>query len=189
MSGTAAAKADLVFSVYVTQGVGRSLARVHEALASAGVRISLATLKRYSTRFRWVNRTAELDAEVSSTRRGSHLGEVLAMRERHAQIARAMQAAGGNALQQLMSDPDRLQELDATAITRLLDSGLKAEREAVSDAVGRREAALQLANLITGELVEALRDANEEPDAERRLRLLAEAVDRIVSTSLKEEAA
>jgi hypothetical protein len=108
------------------------------------------------------------------------------MYERHAQLARAMQGAGGSALQKLMSSDARLADMRAPEIARLLELGLKAERHAVGESTDRREIALTTWNVVTTEMVGLFSEVNAEPDAEARARLFAHGVDRVVDRYLSE---
>jgi len=179
-------RADVAFALYHQMGAERSLKRLHEELRALGVDISLVTLKRYSKRFRWRQRVAELDAEVAQRQRERGLEHILAMYDRHAQLARAMQGAGGSALKKLMSSEARLAEMRAAEIARLLELGLKAERHALGESSDRREMALTTWNAVTTEMVKLFSEVNVEPDPEARARLFAHGVDRIVDRHLTE---
>jgi hypothetical protein len=167
-------------------GHERSLRRLHLQLRPLGVQISLPTLKRYSVQFNWQGQIADLDAETHQRQRQRHIEDFLAMYERHAQLARAMQGAGGSALQKLMSSEARLADMRAPEIARLLELGLKAERHAVGESTDRREIGLATWNAVTTEMVELFDQVNTEPDAEARARQFAHGVDRIVDRYLAE---
>ncbi len=179
-------RAQIAFSLYYQMGHERSLRRLHLQLRSLGVQISLPTLKRYSVQFNWLGQIADLDAETHQRQRQHHIEDFLAMYERHAQLARAMQGAGGSALQKLMSSDARLAEMRAPEIARLLELGLKAERHAVGESTDRREIALTTWNVVTTEMVGLFSEVNAEPDPEARARLFAHGVDRVVDRYLSE---
>jgi len=106
------------------------------------------------------------------------------MLERHAQVARAVQGAGGSALQKLMSSDRRLAEMRPTEIARLLDLGLRAERAASGETADRRDIAVSIWNVLTSEIVQLFKEINEDPDPDARARRFARAVDRIVDEHL-----
>jgi hypothetical protein len=172
------------FLLYYQLGPERSLRRLHQQLQALGVRISLATLKRYSRRFSWQQQVASLDAEAEQRRRERSLQQVATMLERHAQVARAVQGAGGSALQKLMSSDRRLAEMRPSEIARLLDLGLRAERTAFAETADRHEIAVAIWNVVISDIVRLFKKVNEEPDPGVRARLFARGVDRIVDEHL-----
>jgi len=179
-------RAEVAFALYHQMGPERSLKRLHQQLRALGVHMSLVTLKRYSTRFRWQGRVAELDAEAAQRQRERGIEHILAMYDRHAQLARAVQGAGGSTLKKLMNSETRLAEMRAAEIARLLELGLKAERHAFGESSDRRETALATWNVVTTEMVKLFDEVNVEPDPEARARLFAHGVDRIVDGHLTE---
>ena len=181
-------RADIAFALYHQIGPERSLERLHEQLGALGVHISLVTLKRYSVRFGWRERVAQLEAEDVQRQRERGVEHVLAMYDRHAQLARTIQGAGGSALKKLMNSETRLGEMRAAEIARLLDLGLKAERHAFGESSDRREMALATWNAVTSEMVKLFNEVNAEPDPGARARLFAHGVDRIVDRHLAEVA-
>ncbi len=183
---TQAQRAEIAFALYHQLGPRRSLRRLHQQLQALGVRIGLATLKRYSARFDWQRSIAGLEAEAVHKQRERTLGDLLAMKERHAQLGRAMQGAGGSALRRLMNNEPRLAKMKAVDIARLVEVGLKAERSAVGESTDRREIGLATWNAVTTEMVELFNEVNTEPDTEARARLFAHGVDRVVDRHLAE---
>ncbi len=179
-------RADIAFALYVQMEDQRSLRHLHAQLRGLGVRIGLATLKRYSTKYNWRSRIADLEAEAVERQRERTIGDLLAMRDRHAQLGRALQGAGGSALRNLMASEPRLAKMKAADIARLVEAGLKAERSAVGEATDRREIALATWNAVTTEMVALFSEVNGEPDAEARARLFAKGVDRVVDRYLAE---
>jgi len=177
-------RAEILFLLYYELGPERSLRRLHRQLQPLGVRISMATLKRYSTRFSWRQQVASLDADAMQRRRERALAQVATMLERHAQVARAAQGAGGSALQKLMSSERRLAEMRPSDIARLLDLGLRAERTALAETADRREIAVAIWNVLTSEIVQLFKGVNDEPDPDARARGFARGVDRIIDEHL-----
>jgi hypothetical protein len=106
------------------------------------------------------------------------------MLERHIQISRGLQGAAGSGLQRLLADPSRLANLKEADIVRLLDLGIRTERQALGLVSDRREVMASLANLLTTRVVQLFQDANAEPSPERRARIFAAGVDALVSEFL-----
>ncbi len=179
-------RADIAFALYVQTEDRRSLRHLHSQLQALGVGIGLATLKRYSTKYNWRSRIADLEATAVQRQREHLIGDLLAMRDRHAQLGRALQGAGGSALRNLMASEPRLAKMKAADIARLVEAGLKAERSAVGDATDRREIALATWNAVTTEMVAMFNEINGEPDPEARARQSARGVDRVVDRYLAE---
>ena len=179
-------RADLSFDLYSRQAPKRSLRRLSEQLEQLGIPISLASLKRYSSRYGWQQRLAELDAEAADRRAERGIEERLAMDERHAQLARALQSAGGSALQSLLADPTRIAEVSPGEIVRLLEAGLKADARATGASTDRRDIAIEVWNDVVVRVVAIFVEVNTEPDAEARARLFARSIDELVSDRLSQ---
>lgn len=186
---TAATRADLLLAVRMELGSERSLSFVHDHLATLGVKISLSTLKRYSSKFDWPRRIAEFEAQAARRREGGHLQAALAIHDRQSQLARALQGAGGAALQQLIADAGRIREMKPSDITRLLELGMRAEREASIGSADRRRLALAMANLMTEEVVALFERINSITDEGSRARAFASGLDAIVDEHLRAEEA
>ena len=181
-------KADLIFHVYYQQGPDRSLKRLHSDLKTMGVRISVATLKRYSKEYGWQEHIAKLDAEARQQQNQRGIKDVLAMNERHTQLARALQGAGGSALQQLLADAARLGGMKASDIVRFVDSGLRAERSAVGASSDRRDIIKETWNDVVTSVVQVFTEINEEPDPDIRAARFALRFDRLVEERLADVA-
>ena len=189
MAGSVSSRADLLFALYVELGPERSLGALDRRLREIGVSCSLSSLKRYSVRFRWTERVASLEAKASRRREGGNLRAALATHERHSQLARALQGAGGSALQQLIADQARLREMKPADIARLLDLGMRAERDASVGTNDRRRLALAMADLVTEEVVALFERVNAVADEGARARAFAVGLDAIVEDHLESEEA
>jgi len=176
----------LFFQAYVQLGDKRSLSRLRAVLLEAGIEISVASLKRYSKQYRWRMQIVELEKSGRQQAAKTAGESILAMQERHTQLARAMQGAGGSALQRLLGSDTRLAVLKPSDITRLIDLGLKSERHALGAATDRREMAIEIFNDLVVDLVAVFKDVNDEPEPRLRARLFARNVDRLVTNRLGE---
>jgi len=176
---------DFCFAAYLQQPAPRSLARLHRHLTEAGVKISVPTLKRYSREYAWQQRIAETAKVAREHARQRSVESVLAMQDRHSQLARAMQGAGGTALQRLLANDSRLSGLKAGDIARLIDLGFRSERHAVGVATDRRDIAVEICNDLVVDLVAVFMEINDEPEARVRARLFARSVDRLVTERLE----
>lgn len=183
----AAPRANFMFSLYSAMGAPRSLRHLAVQLRQLGSPISVQTLKRWSVEFGWQERLREVDRRSSERQVETLAVESAAMLRRHAELARAVQAAGGQGLQGLLSDPGRLANLTAVDIARLVELGLKAEAAATRQSADRRELATGFANLLTHEIVDAFTSVNDQVDPERRARLFAERVDNLIDTFMTTE--
>ena len=181
-------KADLIFAVYYQGGPDRSIRRLHSDLKTMEVRISESTLKRYSKEYGWQERIAALDAEVNQQQNQRNVEGVLAMNERHTQLAQALQGAAGSALRQLLANDSRLGGLKASDIVRLLDLGLRAERSAVGASSDRREIATEIWNDVVTSVVKLFNEINKEPESDMRAERFALRIDRLVDERLAEVA-
>lgn len=180
-------RADLLFAVLVQLGPEGSLELLHLHLRTMGISVSLSTLKRYSSQFAWQERLAEHAAKAANATNDRSLKSALAVHERHVQIARAVQGAGGKALQELLQDDARLEAMRPVDIARLIELGLKAERDALGHSRNRRDAALSLANLITERVVDLFTRVNEGAEPLARARAFALGLDAIIDAYLSAE--
>ncbi len=177
-------RAELLFFVYYQRRPDRSLKGLHADLKTMGVSISLATIKRHSKKYRWQERIADLDAEVRQQQSQCGVEDVLAMNERHTQLARALQGAGGSALQRLLASETRLGDLKAADIARLVELGLRAERRAVGASSDRREIATEIWNDVVISVMQIFTEINQEPDPDVRSQRFALRIDRLVDARL-----
>lgn len=174
----------LLLAAYHGLGDGRSLPQLEDLTRQLGIPVSLSTLKRYSTTYHWQERLRELEAEAATVHRQQQLRQSVSIADRHAQVGRALQAAGGAGLQRLLGDRQRIENLSPSDIVRLLQSGLNAEAHSVADAREHKDMALALANILTEELVAAFLDINKDPDPAQRARAFAEALDDLIDRFL-----
>ncbi len=179
-----AERADILFGLYVELGPGRSLKQLHERLSTLGATVSLATLKRYSVRFDWQARLARLTAESSERRREGAIEQISQVNERHLQLARALLGAGGTALQRLLGSEMRLASLKPTDIARLLDLGLRAERQTMMLEVDRNQIGIAIWNDVLTNVVELFRTANEGNDSRESASRFADGLDALAQDRL-----
>ncbi len=185
-SSAAERRADIVFALYYQLGAERSLTTLHLQLRALGVAIGLSTIKRYAVRFRWQERIAALEADESRQRNAQGLKAALAMNERHMQLARAVQGAGGSALQRLIQSDNRLAEMKPGEIARLLELGMKSERDSLGAATTRRDVASAVWDVLTQRVVALFIRINDLPDGDARARAFASGIDDIIDEHLKE---
>lgn len=122
-----AERREMLFALYVALGPDRSLPRVHEACRSAGLQISITTIKSYSQRDHWPARVKTLDQTTQE--------DVRLMRTA---IRESIEAAGriemgGRALQQLalrgvqQRGLNGVSTLTGSELARLYDVGARWE--------------------------------------------------------------
>jgi len=177
-------RSEILFGLYVELGPARSLKLLHERLSTLGATVSLATLKRYSARFDWQARLAELAAESSGRRREGAIEQMSQVNERHLQLARALLGAGGTALQRLLGSEVRLASLKPNDIARLLDLGLRAERQTMMLEVDRKQVGIAIWNDVLTNVVELYRAANEVEDPLERTSRFADGLDALAQDRL-----
>lgn len=130
---------------------------------------------------------AGLEEQAAQRRQGGHLSQSLALFDRQAQLGRALQGAGGAALQQLISDNGRLRNLKAVEIARLLELGMRAERDASGGSTDRRRLALAMVNLVTQEVVWLFERINPLVEEGSRARAFATGLDELLDEHLRTE--
>jgi len=186
-SSRSLSRADVLFALYYELGPDRSLSNLHDHLGALGIRVSLTTLKRNCSRYGWQERVAQVDARGASLGERHSLKTALAMHDRHLQLARAVQGAGGSALQHLMRSDARLSDMKPADIVRLLELGIRAERAALEQTATRRDVATVFANIVTHAVVELFERTNSMAEPATRAEAFAGGLDRIVEQHLKEE--
>lgn len=164
----------------------RALSRT---LTSAGLRISTATLKRWSSRYDWRVRVVEFDREAAARTRDAALRDDVELRERHASLGRAAAGAAAKSLQHLLANDRRLTGMSAGDIARLLDLGLRVERDAVAVETDRVDVAVGVWNGAVREVVDLFIGTNSLPTPEARARRFGAGLDALAERHLTEIAA
>lgn len=106
------------FATYRDMGAARSLAKVSRALCK-----SKALMERWSTDHDWVKRVAAWDAEKDRVAREKQLKDIVAMRDRHAAIAKKMLDTADAALNNVNTN-----DVSTNEIARLVEIASKLER-------------------------------------------------------------
>jgi hypothetical protein len=117
-----------LYPLYAQLSPPRSLRRLAEILRDAGMEISVRTLARYSKAGGWQARVRLDDARAAALPGESLVEAMRRIRDRHASIARGLQAAGSESLRRYVADEQRLGQARPAEIARLLDVGTRLER-------------------------------------------------------------
>ncbi|MCK9495478.1 MAG: hypothetical protein M0R75_08280 [Dehalococcoidia bacterium] len=185
MTSSAKSREGLLFLLYSELGPDRSLERLHALIVSAGVRVSLGTLKRYSSEFDWTRRVLEVEAESAARRHERAVETLAAQGERHAQLGRVFQTLAARAADARLRDPEGLGRASIAAIARAGQAGAEMERRAGTEQRDRQGAAVEIWNRLTFQLVPAFLDLNELPDPAMRTERFVEVVDRLADEHLR----
>jgi hypothetical protein len=173
-------RAESYWLVYQALGPGRSLSKLHGVLADLGLDISLNTLKDYSVRYKWQERSELVD--------GAHTAVELAnvpreMDERQARLGAAMQALGSQRIESIDLDGhgygNVISVRDAIALLRM---GVDVERLARGQATTRAELTVQMLTPMINEIVALFAEVNVIEDPDTRLNVWATKADGIVET-------
>jgi hypothetical protein len=142
-------KAFEAFCAYRDMGPARSSEKVARELSK-----SAQLIRRWSAKWNWVERVAEWGDEQDRQNRIAQTKAIQKMNERHAKLAVALQgkiATGLNLLQD-----ETILGMTPSAISRLLEVGVKVERQARGEAgevvEEKTETTSHLAHLTTEEL-------------------------------------
>ena len=106
------------FCIYRDMGASRALRKVVQQLNK-----NLTTIAEWSTKYEWVKRVAEWDAEQDRIARQAQVDEIKRMRKRHADLASAMLIKAAKALQRIPED-----EIKAVDVSRMVETASKLER-------------------------------------------------------------
>lgn len=146
MRSRARERANTYFEIYYAFGPDRSLIMLHDHLAALGLKISLNTLKNYSSWFSWQQELLKRDAIMQQKRKAQTANIVEVMNRRQADLGSAYQsiAAGGikNYLDALKgNEPLKISPLVSAQIAQI---GQKMERLARGEVTDRKEAIQQI---------------------------------------------
>lgn len=112
------ARAFEAFAKYRDMGASRNLRAVGQEVGK-----SRGTIEKWSSLWKWVDRSAAWDAEQDRIARQEQINEIKKMRKRHADLATAMLVKSAKALQRIPDD-----EIRAGDISRMVDVASKLER-------------------------------------------------------------
>ena len=121
------------FVVYRDLGLGtRSNAKVARELGK-----SITLINRWSSRWNWVRRVEEYDAELDREIRDRHVKELYEARDRHANLSRLLQTKFLERLRDLPTD-----EIPVVALANILKVATDVELRALGEATIKTEQAI-----------------------------------------------
>lgn len=146
---SAAARANLLLPTYLALGAERSTREVFEIARAAGVKTTVKTIERYSSRFGWVAAAAAFDEERTERAQVEVMAEAVVSDQRLQQEALAFRQVGLSALNKVREaiasdDSDLALHTLATAAPRLWKEGFTAHRLLSGQATERHEISVQL---------------------------------------------
>ena len=106
------------FALYRDMGADRALRKVVQALNK-----NLTTIAEWSTKYEWVKRAAEWDAEQDRIARNAQIEEIKKMRKRHAEVANSMIIKAARALNRMKEE-----DIRPADISRFIEVASKLER-------------------------------------------------------------
>ena len=106
------------FALYRDMGADRSLRKVVQSLNK-----NLTTIAEWSTKYEWVKRVAEWDAEQDRIARNAQIEEIKKMRKRHAEVANSMIIKAARALNRMKEE-----DIRPADISRFIEVASKLER-------------------------------------------------------------
>jgi hypothetical protein len=128
----------LAFDLYVALGPGRSLEKLHEAIAAdsrhcgLGRVPGLRTLYRWSSELYWQDCLADLEREARRRDNEDLLEQLVAMNQRQVEIGQKLQRKGEDRLESLPSS-----EMSPAEAIRAITEGIRVERMARGEATER----------------------------------------------------
>jgi len=168
--------------LYLSLGRERSLTKLRQTLADLGLSVSLNTLKSYSSRYGWSEKArrhdeahAVDDAALANTD----------MASRHADMAVAMQELAGRTLERLLEQPDL--QLSVREVCRMVEVGVRIERQARNADVTRHEIVLTVINPFMIAIVNLFKEVNGIMDEQTRLEMWVERADALLFQHLPPE--
>ena len=173
----ASAKAELCFLAYTLLGNDRTIARVVEACKIVGVQVSQSTLEKYSARYHWIERVAEVETQARTQTQRALVRTVAEMNEGQAVGGHAMQAWAMENAAALRKAGEALDAKDIVAVHR---EGREAERLALGEATGRTEHITITLNTIIQEIGTVFISTNDMALPADRARAYADGADAVL---------
>ena len=172
-----AAKADLLFALYVELGAQRSLDALRKRCGEVGVRIAISTLEEYSVKFSWQERRAAIEERARAST-DERLAETVAeMNRRQARLGQAMQQAGALAVARINENEEIV---DPTEAARLIEGGSRLQRLASGEATSRSEVINKTMRDIVMEIIALFIRVNELAERDDRTREFGAGADAII---------
>lgn len=141
---SARSRADAAFDAYIRLGLGRSLARLRDALAGQrGRPPSLRTLESWSVRYRWQERLREIEREARVQADCEHAEWVQQHRERLRNEGLVLQQRGLEWLRDKLSG-----DVSAHEAIRAMEAGFRLEALALGQATERIAVEEEYGNVI-----------------------------------------
>lgn len=176
---TAERRAESYFLVYYNMRPRRSLPELGRLLREMGVKITDATLMRYSSDYKWQQRVAELDATITDPEKGRELGVVRDMNYRQARLGEAMQGIAA----QVLSNVDH-NNLDPMAATKMAKEGVLIERLALEKAASRSQTEAQIFEQVLSRVALLFQQINIIPDRDERQKRFDKGTEVIAQDSI-----
>ena len=174
-------KADTLFDIYVAMGQSRTLEKLHDVCADAGLSYSLSSIKDYSKRFNWQQRLADAQEMAQAQKTADHAALIAEMNERQSRLGTAAQSLAMGGFQNAARNIADLSPRDSGY---LADIGVKLERLARGEATTRQDVAVQLLAPVVQNIVALFQQINQLPDEDRRMREFGLGADRILEDAV-----
>lgn len=188
-------KADSLFLVYYQLGPNRSLEELQKFLATIGQKISLNTLKRYSSDYGWQKRVLEMNTSLKEQKEKKALEQVEEMDNRHARFAQGLfriALAGMKGMQAQIEQSGGTLNLSVDEILRAFRTSQTGERLARGQATSRVEIWIDVVQTVVQEFGLIFMAVNEIKDKDQRqqefIRLSDEMIRRYYSAESREKA-
>ena len=173
-----AAKAELLFALYIELGSRRSVELLHERCAEVGVEISASTLANYSTNYHWQDRLVAIEAKAREVNDERLVQSIADMNRDQALIGRGLRTWAGSQLGILQRSgyvAKTGQEVAATAKV-----GVEIERLAMGEATSRSEVINDTLTAIVRDIIALFLTVNQLTDRDDRTREFGTGADAII---------
>ena len=180
-----AGRAAFYYCIYYDMGPERSLTSLLDHVTEMGLKISIQSLKRYSTKYDWQQRLAEQDAQDRLNDAEQSAKDTADRRRRQSSLGRNIQAlaSGGiAALAKILSDQGTL-SLSPFEIAHLARAGAELENRAAGEPTTRHEISVVVYNVMIARIAAIFLQVNDinphegKQWKEERKRAFALAVD------------
>lgn len=185
-------RAATLFLIYYQMGLGRSLPKLCDLCTSMNLKMSIQTLKRYSTVFGWQEQLLLEEQKRSRESKSEARDRLTRINEAQDRLGAGMQAIAAAGLGHFQKELKKLHDanpsmmatldLDIPDIVRLAEAGVKIQRLAVGLEIDRKELIIQNNNTWALQVAAIFMTVNDIPDKQQRKVEFANRVDKFIDT-------
>lgn len=175
-------RAEQMFYLYYQMGADRSIRKLHEMISKLGGKVGESTISRYSHKYSWQTRLAEIEQKAQLEREKELVDKTVEMNREEEQLGRTMEILASAGLKNWEDkiDADGKIELSISQISTLLEVGARHRRLALGVPTDRKEIAVTMLKPIIQKIANIFLQVNDIKDPERRKIEFGHQVDEMI---------